>query len=188
MAVHSGWYIPALGAVLGLGFQTKGPVALLLPGLGFLALLWQRRRQRWSITLRRLLLALALFAVVGFGWFAVMYLRLGPEPLAHFFLRENLERFAAATYDVGRRAWWYYLPAYLAFGPALVPVPGRGQLACVARWPGRSPQPSALGVDGADGRPAQPLPWQDRLLPVATAAPGLPGDRPLLRCCALGTT
>ena len=112
----SGWYIPALGAVLGLGFQTKGPVALLLPGLGILALLWQRRRQRWPITLWQLLLALALFAVVGLGWFAIVYLRLGAEPLAHFFLQENLERFAAATYDVGRRAWWYYLPAYLAFG------------------------------------------------------------------------
>jgi len=112
----SGWYIPVLGAVLGLGFQTKGPVALLLPGLGILALLWQRRRQRWPITLRRILLALALFAVVGLGWFALIYRRLGAEPLAHFFLRENLERFAAATYDVGRRAWWYYPPAYLAFG------------------------------------------------------------------------
>jgi 4-amino-4-deoxy-L-arabinose transferase-like glycosyltransferase len=112
----SGWYIPALGAVLGLGFQTKGPVALLLPGLGFLALVWQRRRQRWSISLGPLLLALALFIVVGLGWFGVMYLRLGQEPLAHFFLRENLERFAAATYDVGRRSWWFYGPAYLAFG------------------------------------------------------------------------
>jgi len=112
----SGWYIRVLEAALGLGFQTKGPVALLLPCLGILALLWLRRRQRWPITLRRILLALALFAVVGLGWFVIIYRRLGAEPLAHFFLRENLERFAAATYDVGRRAWWYYLPAYLAFG------------------------------------------------------------------------
>jgi hypothetical protein len=99
-----------------LGFQTKGPVALLLPGLGILALLWQRRQQRWAITLTRLLLALVLFAVVGLGWFALVYLWSGAEPLAHFFLRENLERFAAATYDVGRRPWWYYLHAYLTFG------------------------------------------------------------------------
>jgi 4-amino-4-deoxy-L-arabinose transferase-like glycosyltransferase len=112
----SGWSIPALGAVLGLGFQTKGPVALLLPSLGLLALIWQRRRQRWSISLGPLLLALALFIVVGFGWFGIIYLRLGTEPLVHFFLRENLERFAAATYDVGRRSWWFYVPAYLAFG------------------------------------------------------------------------
>ena len=112
----SSWCIPALGAVMGLGFQTKGPVALLLPGLGIMALLWQRRRQRGPITPWPLLLALACFIVVGLGWFAIIYLRLGAEPLAHFFLRENLERFAGATYDVGRRAWWYYVPAYLAFG------------------------------------------------------------------------
>jgi 4-amino-4-deoxy-L-arabinose transferase-like glycosyltransferase len=112
----SGWYVPVLGAVLGLGFQTKGPVALLLPGLGILVLLWQRRQQRWPITLGPLLLALALLIVIGLGWFTMIYLRLGPEPLAHFFLRENLQRFAASTYDVGRRAWWFYAPAYLAFG------------------------------------------------------------------------
>jgi 4-amino-4-deoxy-L-arabinose transferase-like glycosyltransferase len=111
-----GWTIPALGAVLGLGFQTKGPIALLLPGLGFLTLLWQWRRQRRSIPRRPLLLALALFVVVGFGWFGIIYLRLGTEPLVHFFLRENLERFAGPTYDVGRRPWWFYVPAYLAFG------------------------------------------------------------------------
>jgi 4-amino-4-deoxy-L-arabinose transferase-like glycosyltransferase len=91
----SGWYIPVLGAVLGLGFQTKGPMALLLPGLGILGLLWQRRRQRWPITLWPLFLALVLFAVVGLSWFAIIYLRLGAEPLAHFFLRENLGGFLA---------------------------------------------------------------------------------------------
>lgn len=110
-----GWPIPALGAVLGLGFQTKGPVALLLPGLGLLSLLWQWRRHPWPLTRWGLLLAVALFAVLGLGWFAAVALRLGVEPLAYFFLRENLERFAATTYDVGR-GWWYYLPAYLALG------------------------------------------------------------------------
>jgi 4-amino-4-deoxy-L-arabinose transferase-like glycosyltransferase len=122
-----GWPIPALGAVLGLAFQTKGPVAILLPGLGILGLLWQRRRQRWPITRWQLLLGMTLFAVLGFGWFALVYLRLGAEPLAHFFLQENLERFAAATYDVGR-SWWYYLPAYVAFGLPWSPFLG------VASW------------------------------------------------------
>ena len=127
----SGWYIPALGAVLGLGFQTKGPVALLLPGLGILALLWQRRRQRWPITLRRLLLALALFAVVGLGWFAIVYLRLGAEPLAHFFLRENLERFAACHLRCRSPRLVVLSPSLSGLWLALVAVPGRGQLARV---------------------------------------------------------
>ena len=51
-----------------------------------------------------------------------MYLRLGKDPLVYFFLRENLERFAAETYDVGR-PWWFYLPTYLAEGLPLVAVP-----------------------------------------------------------------
>ena len=32
------WTVPALGAALGLGFATKGPIALLVPGLAFLLL------------------------------------------------------------------------------------------------------------------------------------------------------
>ena len=182
----SGWYIPVLGAVLGLGFQTKGPVALLLPGLGILALLWQRRRQRWPITLRLLLLALTLVIVIGLGWFAIIYLRMGPEPLAHFFLRENLERFAASTYDVGRRAWWYYVPAYLAFGLPWSPflaVAGWHVL-----WGGPEDRHSRLLL-GWMGLMAVLLSLSRGKIDYylsATAAPGLPGDWPLLRCCDPG--
>jgi len=53
--------------------------------------------------------------VLGLGWFALVYRRLGSDPLVYFFLRENLQRFAAETYDIGRPAW-FYLPAYLAEG------------------------------------------------------------------------
>jgi hypothetical protein len=54
-------------------------------------------------------------AGVGGAWYAAIYLRLGPEPLAYFFLKENLERFAGEAYDVGR-PFWYYPPAYLLTG------------------------------------------------------------------------
>jgi 4-amino-4-deoxy-L-arabinose transferase-like glycosyltransferase len=109
------WVVPALGAVLGLGFQTKGPVALLLPGLGMLLLSWQRRPRGLPVTRRGLLVATLLFAVLGLGWFVAIYLRLGGEPLRWFFLRENLERFSGSTYASGRRPW-FYLVAYLAQG------------------------------------------------------------------------
>ena len=109
------WALPALGAVLGLGFLTKGPVAVLLPGLGALALGWQRRKERWPISLSVLSLAVALFVVLGLGWFALVFRRLGPGPLEYFFLRENLQRFAADTYDAGQPPW-FYLAAYLAEG------------------------------------------------------------------------
>ncbi len=112
---RASWAVPALGAILGLGFLTKGPVAVLLPGLGVLALFWRRRKERWAISLPALGLAALLLALFGVGWFAVVFWRLGPGPLEHFFLRENLQRFAADTYDAGQPAW-FYLTTYLAEG------------------------------------------------------------------------
>ena len=53
--------------------------------------------------------------MLGLGWFALVYRRLGTEPLVAFFFRENLERFAGEAYDVGR-PFWFYPPAYLAEG------------------------------------------------------------------------
>jgi 4-amino-4-deoxy-L-arabinose transferase-like glycosyltransferase len=108
-------WVPLLGAVLGLGFLTKGPVAVLLPGLGVIALWWPRRHERLPLTAGTALAAAAAFAVVGLTWFAVIGARLGAEPLRYFFLRENLQRFAADTYDAGR-APWYYFVTYLAEG------------------------------------------------------------------------
>jgi 4-amino-4-deoxy-L-arabinose transferase-like glycosyltransferase len=109
------WPALALGTVLGLGFQTKGPLALVLPGLG-IAWLWRSTpAPRPKVPRGALLLGAAAFLVLGLGWFAAVFARLGPAPLVHFFLRENLARFAGETYDAGR-APWYYLVTYLALG------------------------------------------------------------------------
>jgi 4-amino-4-deoxy-L-arabinose transferase-like glycosyltransferase len=108
-----GWVVPALGATLGLGFLTKGPVALLLPGVGILLLLWRRGWPRLSLV--GVAVAVALFTLLGLGWFVEVYARLGVGPLGHFFLRENLERFAGETYDSSRSPL-FYLGTYLAEG------------------------------------------------------------------------
>lgn len=107
--------LPALGAVLGLGFLTKGPIAILLPGLGIALLAWQRRRELVRLPPRAVALAALLFAVFGLGWFAAVYARLGLPPLVHFFVQENLQRFAAETYD-SRQSALFYGPAYLTVG------------------------------------------------------------------------
>jgi 4-amino-4-deoxy-L-arabinose transferase-like glycosyltransferase len=107
------WIAPVLGAVLGLGFLTKGPIGVLLPGLGIAAWAWPRRR--WPLAPAGTALAVAAFALVGLSWFGLVYARMGAGPLEYFFLRENLERFAGETYDAGRSPF-YYLGAYLAVG------------------------------------------------------------------------
>ena len=104
-----------LGVVLGLGFATKGPIALVLPGLALALLPLQQRPRLPPLATGALALATAAFLVLGLGWFALVWRRLGPEPLVFFFFRENLERFAGETFDVGR-PFWFYPPAYLAEG------------------------------------------------------------------------
>ncbi len=106
--------VVALGAVLGVGFLTKGPIALLLPGVGIFCIFAQRRRlPRASIP--ALLLSALVFLVFGLGWFAAVYLRMGIEPIQFFFVRENLQRFSGAAHDVGRPVW-FYLVTYLGQG------------------------------------------------------------------------
>ena len=110
-----GWAVPLLGAAAGLGFATKGPVALVVVGIAVLLLLWENRRRPVPCGWGALALAALSFAVLGLGWFVLVFRRLGAEPLVYFFFRENLERFASETYDVGR-PFWFYPPAYLAEG------------------------------------------------------------------------
>jgi 4-amino-4-deoxy-L-arabinose transferase len=140
------WTAVAFGAVAGLGFATKGPIACVIPGLAVLLLLARHRRVPASGS--ALGLGAAAFAAIGLGWFALVAARMGAVPLVHFFLRENLERFAGEGFDVGRPAW-FYLPAYFAEGlpwSPLLPmallslgrrdaaVPGRAEGRFLAAW------------------------------------------------------
>jgi 4-amino-4-deoxy-L-arabinose transferase-like glycosyltransferase len=106
----------ALGATLGMGFLTKGPVALVLAGCGLALLVLRGHGGRLPrVDARGLAAALVTFAIIGLGWFAAVAARLGPAPLEYFFLRENLERFAGETYDA-ERSPLYYVWTYLAAG------------------------------------------------------------------------
>jgi 4-amino-4-deoxy-L-arabinose transferase-like glycosyltransferase len=106
----------ALGATLGLGFLTKGPVALVLAGLGLALLAFHGHEgNRLRLEGRGLAAAAGTFAIVGLGWFVAVAWRLGPGPLEYFFFRENLERFAGETYDADRSPL-YYVWTYFAAG------------------------------------------------------------------------
>jgi 4-amino-4-deoxy-L-arabinose transferase-like glycosyltransferase len=115
-SVASASRMALLGAVLGLGFLTKGPIAVVFAGFALALLVFRGvEGRRLRPDARGLLTAAAVFAVVGLGWFAAVAWRLGPRPLAYFFLRENLERFAGETYDTDRSAL-FYVWSYFAAG------------------------------------------------------------------------
>jgi len=96
------------GAILGLGFLTKGPIAWVYFGalLAGVALMERRLPRIFSPAG---LLGTALAVGIGLSWFFLVYLREGIEPLKWFFLRENLQRFVAPTYDADQPFWYYFL-------------------------------------------------------------------------------
>lgn len=106
--------VPALGACLGLGFLAKGPIALVVVVAALLALAIAHRRGP-TVSGGTVAAAVLAFAVTGLGWFAALLARLGPGALEHFFLRENLSRFADSTYALGQPPW-FYVTAYLGGG------------------------------------------------------------------------
>ncbi len=98
--------LAGLGA--GLGFLTKGPVALVVPAIVLIPI-WWRERARSIVRPSHVALALLLFAIAGLPWYVVMLARHGTAYLQGFFVGDNLERFATTRYnDV--RAVWYYVP------------------------------------------------------------------------------
>lgn len=105
------------GLAAGLGFLTKGPLAIVIPAIVLVPIWWRERRGpggRTRLALRpsHLGLATLLFCLSGLPWYAAMYATHGRAYLESFFIADNLERFATTRYnDV--RAVWYYVPILL---------------------------------------------------------------------------
>jgi len=102
------------GALLGLGFLTKGPIAWIYFGALLAAVVIVERRLPRIFNGSGALGTVAAIAIAS-SWFLLVYLREGIEPLKWFFVRENLQRFAASTYDVSE-PWWYYFAIYAVEG------------------------------------------------------------------------
>ena len=105
-------WLYAAWLAMALGFLTKGPIALLLPGGALL--LWCATRRDWR-TFYSWVTApgpLLLFALVALPWFAVETWREGPGFLEGFFLKHNLSRFDTPMEGHGGRPF-YYMPVVL---------------------------------------------------------------------------
>ena len=96
------------GAVAGLGFLMKGPVALVIPGLVLLPIWWREGTLR-TLRVRDLGIAALVFAVVGLPWYVAMWVEHGPAYFQSFFIGDNFERFATDRFNEPR-PFWFYIP------------------------------------------------------------------------------
>jgi 4-amino-4-deoxy-L-arabinose transferase-like glycosyltransferase len=101
------WLLTAAVAAA-LGFLTKGPLAVIIPGLVVAPILAIERRAS-RLRPGDLVAAALVFIVIALPWYGAMWWRHGPEYLTGFFLGDNLERFATDRFNEPR-PWWYYGP------------------------------------------------------------------------------
>lgn len=101
------WVLMA-AASLAAGFLTKGPVALVVPGLVIGPLLLVERR-RLQLSAGDLVAAFLVFVAIAVPWYAAMWWTHGPAYIDGFFVGDNFERFATDRFN-DPRPWWFYLP------------------------------------------------------------------------------
>lgn len=98
-----------------LGFLTKGPIALFVPGMSFLA--WALWARRFKLRETRLWMGGAIFVLAVLPWYAVVFRSHGWTYVAPFFLRDNLGRFASETLGPSRGIFYYFSVAASDFFP-----------------------------------------------------------------------
>ncbi len=106
-------YLMLMYASVGLGVLTKGPIAIVLPGLAFaLYLLSQREIGR----IREMMLPLGALIVLAIvlPWYVRLYLEHGSAHILSFLVSENLERYTSGLGVRQQRGIDFYLPVVLS--------------------------------------------------------------------------
>ena len=114
----------------GLGMLTKGPVAIVLPGMAFLLYLLVRRELR---RVREMMLPLGALIVllIVVPWYAALYHAHGWEYIRSFIVSENLERYTSGYGVHQDRSLWFYVPVILSDSFPLSPLL---IVAAIAAW------------------------------------------------------
>lgn len=114
------WFLAA--ASMGVGFLTKGPVAVVLPSAFFLAYLFIEKQLK-TIKLKHIVLGALAFCIIGAPWFYLAYQANGIEAITYFFIRENVQRFAGATYDTHKPIWFMIVSLFTGYLPWSIFLP-----------------------------------------------------------------
>jgi len=117
------WFLAA--ASMGVGFLTKGPVAVVLPAVFFLLYLFSQKQLK-TVKFKHVALGALALCLIGAPWFVLAYMANGMEAITYFFIGENVQRFAGTKYDThkpvyfmvvsllgGFLPWSIFLPAIL---------------------------------------------------------------------------
>lgn len=109
------FYLGALS--MGLAFITKGPVGIALPALAY-AIYLSLSRQWHKINFFKHIIPCSLILIAcAVPWFMSAFNQNGVGCLSYFFIHENLERFAGATYDTKRPIWFMLLSFFSGMLP-----------------------------------------------------------------------
>ncbi|MBN1571213.1 MAG: glycosyltransferase family 39 protein [Acidobacteria bacterium] len=99
----------------GLGFLTKGPVALIIPGSA--CILWMLCGRRLKLRDLYPMIGATILAVIILPWYAAIFLSHGWTYIEPFFLRDNIGRFASETMGPSRGFFYYFPVAMIDFFP-----------------------------------------------------------------------
>lgn len=113
------WILAYLFA--GLGFLTKGPVAIILPAGA--CLLWILLARQIRLATVRFPAGIAAFLAVVLPWYILIYRRHGWTYIAPFFLGDNLSRFASGNFGPARGLFYYFGVGVSDFFPWSILVP-----------------------------------------------------------------
>jgi 4-amino-4-deoxy-L-arabinose transferase-like glycosyltransferase len=112
---------------------TKGPVAVVVPGLAFAGYLLVHRELKRVTSMMIPSGALVVFAIVA-PWYAALYARDGWTYIVSFFVGENVDRFTSGLGVQVRRPLYFYLPVVFSdsFPWSLYLVPAA--IVCWREW------------------------------------------------------
>jgi 4-amino-4-deoxy-L-arabinose transferase-like glycosyltransferase len=114
-------YLGLMYVSVGLGTLTKGPVAVVLPGLAF-ALYLIANRELGRIREMMIPLGIVIVAAIVLPWYTALYREHGWTEIKSFLLTENLERYTAGEGVRQARGILFYIPVVLSDAFPLSPL------------------------------------------------------------------